>query len=396
MSDANAKVEPCQPFFKIMKSNVLKCIADHLSQLMKEISPELTGKDLSLKSKISYSTLAPILRGDRDFGVTKLIALAEALNTTPNDLLKGVYHEPRATSSMKPAPKAPLYLVSFITSAQLTRCFFYDVETKMSHSRLFNFSLNCTANANNAIEMFNTAILDAYGQEVDFNRIYVYSSVLGYEYLSGRTKLSDLGAREYGLFVMEPDWKLAHSSIFPHQDGIMITINDGYAISYSTHQGEQVEKIQGYVPIAEEAGNLWLGCEAIKHAIGVKEGVEKPTLLSDKILSIVNSDLDVLATRIVDNPHHAYAEMSSVVKELAMHDKKSYSFIHQGFENIWKRVRLLDQKKIGKELPICMAGGLAYLYESFIPKSRLIKTDLANESAYFSYANNILMNRMPK
>ena len=379
-----------------MKSNVLKHIADNLAQYMDAISKEFTGKDLSLKSKISYSTLAPILRGDRDFGVTRLIALAEALNTTPNDLLSGAYIEPKALLSPMPIAQAPLHLVSFVTSAQLTRCHFYEVDTQMSYTCLFHFSLSCTVNANNMIEMLNAAILDAYGAQVDFDRIYVYASVLGYEYLSGRKRLNDLGVREYGLFVIEPDWKLAHSSIFPNQDGIMITINDGCAISYSTQQGKQVDKFQGYVPLAEEAGNMWLGGEAIKHAINVREGVEKRSLLSDKILSLVNSDLDLLATRIVDNQHNAYVEMSSVVKELALHDKKSYSLIRQGFEIIWKRIRLLDQKRIGQELPICIAGDLAYLYEKFIPKNRLIKTDLANESAYFTYANRILMDRMPK
>lgn len=378
-----------------MKASTLKHISKNFSHIMEEMAVECTPKELSEKAKISYSTLAPILRGDRDFGVTKLIALAEALNVTPNDILSGAYKEPTLLNSETTPTLQPFYLVSFVTSAKMSRCCAYNIETKESKSKLFPFSLSCTTNAVTTLEMINSAIIDLCGQDIDFSRIYVYASVLGYEHLEGRAKLADLGSREYGLFFMEPDWKIEHSSIFPDKNGIMVTINDGYVISYSTDNGKQVNKLQGYIIMADEAGNIWLGSQAIKHAINVKEGIETRTLLSDKVLSLVHSDLNLLATKVFDKPRDTYVEVSTIVKELGLREKKSYSLIKHGFENIWKRIKLIDNQ-LSEELPICLAGELAYLYEEFIPKARLLKRDFVNEEKCFDYAKDLLLRMLPK
>lgn len=372
-----------------MKSNSLKHIAQNFSNIMEHHERAIAPKELATKAHISYSTLAPILRGDRDFGVTKLIALAEALNVTPNDLLQGAYRETTQQAFMLTKP-APLHLFSFVTSAELTRCNLYTITSQENKNKLFSFSIACTANSVAVIEAMNSAIFDMCGQDIDLSKMYVYASVIGHEYLEGRNKLNELGSREYGLFVMEPDWKIAHSSIFPHQNGIVITINDGYVISYSTDEGKTVHKVQGYIPFASEAGNMWLGTEAIKHAINVKEGIEQRTLLSDKVLGIMHSDLNLLATRIFNNPRDIYIQMSTIVKELALHEKKSYSLIKQGFENIWKRIKFIDHQT-NASTPICVTGDLAYLYESHIPKNRLFKMNYANDTECLNYSNNLLL-----
>lgn len=370
-----------------MKSDTLKKIAKNISRVMEQqFDKPITPKELSEQSGVAYPSLNRLLRGDSDFSILKFIALIEALRATPDDILEGTYKKIAGRSKPSQTPK---YLVSFVTSAGLTRCSVYDIEKKESKTELSSFSLDCTRNAAATIEMMNNAIIDMCGKDVDFDQVYVYASVLGYEHVDGRSKLNDLAAREYAIIVIEPDWKLAHSAIFADKNGIMITINDGYVISYSADNGKHVSKIQGYVPMAAEAGNMWLGCEAIKHAINVKEGVEKRTLLSDRILGTVFSDLNLLATRVFDDPRDTYVKVSSIVKELASREKKSADLIKQGFDNIWKRINLID-KEVGKELPICLSGDLAYLYEEFIPKARLYKTDSASETECFNYTNRLL------
>lgn len=380
-----------------MKPNPLKHISTNLLHLMESAPTDVSAKKLASCARISYSTLAPILRGDRDFGVTKLIALAEALNVSPNDLLKGTYNEP--THSTMPSlalGKRPRYLASFVTSAELTRCNFYDLDAEINHTVLFSFSLACTANPSSTIDLINSAIIEICGPDTPLDSIYVYASVLDYEHLTGRAKLKDLGTREYGAFIMEPDWKLSHLAVFSKQNGIVLTINDGYTLSYSMDKGKTIHKVQGYTLIASEAGNMWLGCEAVKHAINVQEGIEKKTLLSDKVLSLVHSDLNLISTRVFDNPKEIYSEVSSIVKELAVHEEKSSSLIEQGFKNMWKRIQLIDKETQGEPLSIYLAGDLAYLYEEFIPKGRLVMADKIDEAAYFDYTQDLLKGVLPQ
>jgi N-acetylglucosamine kinase-like BadF-type ATPase len=264
------------------------------------------------------------------------------------------------------------------------------VETKKDEVRLFPFSLFCASDVAINMHHIRSAVLDMCGKNVAFDQVHVYISVLGYEHVDGRKRMLNYGEAEFGGFIMEPDWKTLHNSIFGKKNGVLITINDGYIVSYSTDQSQTIHKLQGYsFPISDEAGNIWLGSEALKHAINVKEGLEKRTLLSDKILSMVNSDIDLLATKTFEKPRETYLEVSTIVKELALREKKSHELIQQAFDNIWLRVSFID-KEIGQELPIALAGDLAYLYEEFIPKGRLVKTDLINETESFNYAKNLL------
>ena len=66
-------------------SKKLKGIANNISRIMEEKDDIENLKSLSEISSISYPSLTPILQGTRDFGVTKLIELSNALNCDPND-----------------------------------------------------------------------------------------------------------------------------------------------------------------------------------------------------------------------------------------------------------------------------------------------------------------------
>jgi len=72
-----------------MKTVVLRKLPKNLEQLMR--ARNLTPKELAKKAKISYTSLMPILTGNRECGISKLIALAEALDCTPDIVLKDLY-----------------------------------------------------------------------------------------------------------------------------------------------------------------------------------------------------------------------------------------------------------------------------------------------------------------
>lgn len=372
-----------------MSENLFKVIGENIGEIMDESHADLTAKELAERSNISYSTLAPILRGERDFRISSLIALTEALGTSPNELLHGLY-KPGAMYLHNQCVYPPKYYAIFLTDVGLTYCKIFNLENNESEIKLFPFSLFCTKDHKQTIEQIKSAINDMIG-EINFSEIFLYLSVLAYEHVDGRLRLIEDLRKTFATYIIEPDWMPIHHSSLQDNNGIVITINNGYVISYSHDHGKTINKVQGYsFPISDEAGNLWLGCEAIKHAINVKEGVEPRSMLSDKVLSLVNSDLNLLATKAFDYPHQFFIEVAAIVKELSNKKDKAYLIVKKGFDNIWERINGIDEKS-EKLLPVYLAGALAYLYEEFIPKERLVNVEFKNAvENQLEYAHNKL------
>jgi N-acetylglucosamine kinase-like BadF-type ATPase/DNA-binding Xre family transcriptional regulator len=362
----------------LTSKKVSKNIARNISKLLEDKANNMSSKELAEKSGINYSTLAPILRGERDFRVSNLISLADALKVSPNDLLSGLFNE-HATALSRSIKNAtqPDFFVSFITDVGLTHYRIIDNNTGKIESNVCPFSLYCTTDPNLFFEQIDNSIYQIY-DEINLQNVAIYVSVLAYEHVVGRNKIENILSKKFGSYILEPDWEPSHKTLLSHKNGILITVNDGYAISYSIDNCKTINKIQGYsFPISDEAGNFWLGCEAIKHAIKVKEGIDNRSMLSDKILSLVNSDLNLLATMAYDHQREFFVEVAGLVKELANKKDKAYQLIKTSFNNIWEHVKRIDLE-IGQELPVCISGGLAYLYEEFIPKKRLISVDFEN------------------
>lgn len=351
---------------------------------MNQPEKPLSVKELSELSDISYTSLITILRGERDFGVSKLIELSEALQISPNSILESLYHH----HSSQPAgikKRDPKYYACFLTTNKLTRCRIYDANGTQIKESLFPFSIYTTNSPDLTVNDLKLALEQALQKTQSTKDFYVYAAALGFEHVYGKKNLIDYGNKEFGKFILEEDWRAIHSGVFKSIEGMMITINDGSVISCNMGESRQIQKYQGYGhPISDDAGSFWLGSEAIKHAINAKEHLEEATLLSDKVLSSAHSDLNLLATKAYDNPRQTYGEISSLVQELSHKNSKAKQIIEQGFQNIWKRVCIIDSKN-KKELPIYLYGDLAHLYESYIPNKRLAPQKESNIFSAYSY-----------
>jgi len=362
---------------------------------------EMTVKELAEKSGIVYSTLLPIIKGERDFGITKLLKIAEALNIGIEELLNGTYVVSNEKISTLPAKAR--YLATFITNNRSTRCCILDTEKNTSTSTQSGTKKTgylllptyCTNSPQNTIDAFKRYIKQLLNTDnQNFAEVAVYATALSCEHVTGKEKLINIGKRSFGVFILEPDWMATYKTLYPKENGILITINDGYAISYSTNHGKTINKHQGYsFPMSDEAGATWLGYQAVRHAINVAEGVEKQSRLSDHILGLYNSDLNLLATTVYDDARDTCAEMANIVKALAVKKEKSYELIVQSFNNIWEHIQVLD-KRIGKSLPIKLSGEMADIYEDFIPKRRFAGSNRKHETEEFEYGFNTLKTKL--
>lgn len=342
---------------------------------------ETSVKELSQKSGIVYSTLLPVIKGERDFGISKLLRIAEALGVSIEDILAGTY-TPK-TPRNAPYKTKIKYLAVFITSNKATRCFLQSLSGDVRKSAIFPFHIYCYEDSYAIIDSIKRNLGQLLkNEDINYQEVAVYAASIGCEYTHGVARLQQEGNKQFNRFIIEPDWKTSHQALYPSQSGILITINDGFVVSYSLDQGQTIQKLQGYS--FDDAGMVWLGHQAIKHAIAVAEGMEERTLLSDGILSTYNSDLNLLASSLFDNPRDTCLEVFAIMISLLHRKGKSSELIEQSFKNIWRYVEKVDSLS-GKPLPIKLAGELAHVYDAFVPAKRFKGVQFHNEDAEYQY-----------
>lgn len=373
-----------------MKKNLLKNLSENITSIMN--NKNISAKELSAKAKIGYSSLMPILNGIRDCGISKLIVLADALECSPNDLLTNTYcfntnHNGKSLSLLKFR-----YLAAFISQISVTYCIIYDIDTKKSSHSVLQSDIHCAQDADtlltNIINFINTTLNEKI--KVNNKEIAVFVSAQKYEAIVNREKLYKKGNQTFAKFIIESDAITNHNALLENKNGICVTINNGNVITYSTDYNKNITKLQGYgFPIADIAGNYWLGCEAIKYAINVKEKAATQSLLSDRILALFNNNLTALSECAINNPDLAYHKTSTIVKELIHEEKFARKLVQTSANLLVEKIKTIDME-IKTKLPIVLAGELARTYEEFMPKSRILKLNDKLDNTLLNYGINVL------
>ncbi len=368
-----------------MKDLALRKLSKTIEKTMS--SKGLTPKELAKVSGVSYSSLTPILNGNRDFGVSKLIAIAKALGCSTDELLNNFVVDKGKPEGSKPTPP-PKYIAAFISVIAVTYCMLYQIESDNKITSVLQFPLRCGQDPNEFLDHTVTSIQKLAKDltaKIDNNEVAVYVSVQQYGRATNRKKIQQKGDKLFAKFIMEADAMTNHKALLGNKNGICISINDGNVITYSTDKGKNISKLQGYgFPISDVAGNYWLGCAALKHAINVKEQVEAASLLSDKILALFNDDIDLLSECTMQDPGTYYSKASSIVKELMHKKQKSYEIIQESASLVMKKVELID-KETKNQLPIVITGDLAYIYEEFFPANRRMSFDKRHSTILLNY-----------
>lgn len=378
-----------------MKRAVLKKLSETIERSMN--TRGITAKELAVRSKIGYSTLIPILNGTRDFGVSKLVALANALHCSADEILQGllsVKSKDFYGQEMVEQRVPPRYLVVFISLISVTYYIIYETKSKATKTSVLQFPLGCGQNPDEFLEhillSLQNTIRHHFKSDVESNEVAVFTSVQQYEWATNREKIQKRGDDLFAKFIIESDVITNHRALLSHKNGILITVNDGNGITYSTDHGKNITKLQGYgFPISDVAGNFWIGCEAIKHAINVKENLEPSSLLADKILALYSDNLNRLSEDIVKEPGSTYLKASTLVRELINEDEKSYAIVKSSADLLLQKIKLLENQ-LNIKLSIVLTGDLAHLYKGFFPKERLIGFKEKHSDILLNYGINLL------
>lgn len=358
-----------------MKAVILRKLPKNLEQLMR--AKNLTAKELAQKSKISYSSLMPILSGNRECSISKLIAISETLGCTPDTLLKDLFSPVDKSFSENNMPSdRPKFLAVFISVVKVTYCLLHDTETGVTKESVQQFPLRIEDGPEFLISNI-IATLEKFSQDlkkhIEPKEVAVFASVQQYGRKTNREKTQSKGDHLFAKFIMEADAYSNHNAFIGKQNGICVSVNDGCMITYNLDHGKVINRLQGYgFPVSDTAGNYWIGCEAIRHVVNVKEQREPGTLLSDRLLASFDSDIMLMCASALEVPHATFLKASNMVKELLQQEQKAYGIFKRSADLLLVDIATIDTLAKAK-LPIFISGELAYFYEGFFPKERLIE-----------------------
>lgn len=364
----------------------LKIIANNIEALLKQNKIADTRTLLAEKSGIRYTSLVSVFSGNTDWGILKLLDICNTMGLDPNTVLKGTY-KPSEISSKK--AKKSRFLISCVSIGNMSFCKIIDTKTNNEDTFMLDFSIACS---DNSIAVVDNLVKSCSAKIPEFipSQASLFISAQAYEFSEQRKKLAAYGSKVFSDFIIQADWEVNYQSFFEGRNGICVIIDTGVSIIYSTNKGITLQKIDGLgFPIADEGGSLWLGFKAIRHAINAKYNPEKSSYLSDKILSMVNSDLDVLSELVANRPQETYLKCSKILMELLFHKGVSYEILKEGHEIIQNKLDSIDLK-INTELPIVMCGELGDLYKDFMDNERLIKTDNTSHNKLLDFGIKIL------
>ncbi len=383
-----------------MKQITLRQLSETIEKIMR--AKRMTAKELAQKAGMSYSSLIPILNGSRECGISKLIAIANALGCTTDALLSGLINADNAddlailTAGEQASPK---YLAVFISIIKVSYCTLYDLKSGNTANAVLPFPLRCGEGADVFLDHIATAtnkLAKDLNLDISLKQVGVFASVQQYGRSTARKKIQLKGDQLFAKFLMESDAISNHNAFIANDNGICISINDGSVLTYSLDKGKTIVRMQGYgFPISDVAGNFWLGCEAIKHVIAVKEKREPSSILSDHILALYNDDIDLLSEATMENPGESYLKASAIVKELMNQNSKPYELVKRSADLLHAYVRIVDDRA-KKHLPIFIAGELAHIYEQFFEPRRLIETKKRRNQILFEYGLSKLKNSFTK
>jgi len=191
---------------------------------------KITAKELARLSKIGYSSLIPIINGNRDCGVTKLVAIANALNCAADDLLNEVIifkdgNDYSIDALTKPQPK---YLAVFISLISVTYCMIFEVSTKNKKIAMFQFALGCGLNPDKFLDYIATSIQEVVSKQfkktIKNNEVAVFTSVQQYEWEENRKKIQQKGDDIFSSMLIESDAITNYRALFGNKNGILILL----------------------------------------------------------------------------------------------------------------------------------------------------------------------------
>jgi len=152
--------------------------------------------------------------------------------------------------------------------------------------------------------------------------------------------------------------------------GVIIALGTGSVGESFARDGARCEVGGWGFPCGDEAGGAWLGLQAANHLQQVLDGRMPGSDFSDSLLQHCGGNRDALFTWLASASQGEYAQLAPLVVSFANQkiNPDAIRIMQAGAREIAKIAQALDKSMA---LPVCLCGGLALCYNSYLPASLL-------------------------
>lgn len=356
------------------KDNVAKQIAENLAEIIG--AKGVSNAQLAKTCDITRSTVSKILNADINISAQMLVKLARGLNIEPNDLLNGLVGDVEHFHRSQVDPNESLYVGILSIDKKRMTCIKNHCGDVVGMSEL-DSDLDLAETTPQVFKLIELSIKAALVQtpfeHVSLRQINVLAVVQSYEFMQTRKKFEDYAKRYFQSIKLIPDWQITYLSAFGREPGICLVVDKGVSLSYMHER--RLHKIWGWkFPVYDVGGENWLGVQAIRHTVEAEGGFVPMTDLARTILTkhggLIENILEACFKKEKDPD--VYCRFSELLMRCYFTgDPKAREIIERGFRMVYRAINKVDEIT-RQQLPICMHGSLADIYQTFIKPERLL------------------------
>lgn len=358
------------------KAEIVSVIAENVRGIMN--AKGITSPVLSRKCNITTGTISKIINGQMNLTVQVAMKLAEGLEVSINDLLKGLTTEkitPYETKSSDEDEDRLSIGVLSINNKRIT-CVKNQLGDVLGTSELEG-GLDLTETSGDLREAIIEAILQTSFEskiEPDILKNSKLNLVTqSYEFEDTRSKFILFAKKYFHDVILMPDWQITYLADFSNSEGISLVTDKGVSLSYK-HNGT-LKKLGGWkFPVYDFGGENWLGAETIHHTIEAAEGYIPMSNLAHTVLAKFNGKIEKITETCfkgAKDPDIYCLFTEPLLRCCVSEDPAAIKILESGAANIKRLVERADAI-VGKKLKISINGSLANIYKSYFPKERLI------------------------
>lgn len=197
----------------------------------------------------------------------------------------------------------------------------------------------------------------------DLSRVPTYLGLAGM--ISADIASALKGALSFSQVCIEDDRPAALRGALAERDGAIAHCGTGSFLASQIAGQRRIIGGWGAV-LGDQASAQWLGRKALSHALDVNDGLIAASALSTSIFARLDTPADIVSFAATASP----TQFGDFAKEVTRHanrdDPSARALMQQGADYLAQNLVAIGWRA---DLPICLTGGLAPHYASYLPST---------------------------
>ncbi len=216
------------------------------------------------------------------------------------------------------------------------------------------------------LDATSQALVNAGCKPTDFSQLIAGVGLAGVN-LPGLYQQVSQWQHPFNKMYLTTDLDIANIGAHNGFEGAVIIVGTGSCGFVKREDKQTILGGHGF-PIGDKASGAWMGLEAVKHSLLVRDGFHEQSLLADRVCQYFSTNTALeLSENIAGRSSRQFAQLASLVFECAdQGDCSAQKIVNAGLEYIIQMAN-----KLLREHPVrlCMIGGLSRFIMPRLPQT---------------------------